>query len=47
MTGSIEVGKYADLALLNNNIFELDYEHISKAKVMQSLLEGRVVYQRE
>jgi predicted amidohydrolase YtcJ len=43
-TGSIEVGKYADLAVLDQNLFEIDAADISSTKVLLTLLEGRVVH---
>lgn len=43
-TGSIEVGKYADLVVLEKNLFELDASQISDAGVLATLLEGELVY---
>jgi predicted amidohydrolase YtcJ len=43
-TGSIEVGKYADLAVLDQNLFEIDAADISATNVLLTLLEGRVVH---
>lgn len=43
-TGSIEVGKYADLIVLDKNIFELPVNQIDQAKIVSTLLEGEVVY---
>ena len=43
-TGSIEVGKYADLIVLSDNLFERAPEHISEVRVEVTLLEGEVVY---
>ncbi len=45
-TGSIEVGKLADLAVLDRNLFELPANRIHEAKVVRTLLEGRTVYRR-
>ncbi|MCB2113249.1 MAG: amidohydrolase [Parvularculaceae bacterium] len=44
MTGSIETGKYADLVILEKNLFEIDPSEISDAKVLVTLLEGEPVY---
>lgn len=44
--GSIEVGKRADLVVLNRNLFELDPYRISDAYVTMTLFDGRTVYQR-
>ena len=43
-TGSIEVGKQADLALLDQNLFRVAPEAISDTKVLLTLFEGKVVY---
>ena len=44
VTGSIEVGKYADLVVLDQNLFEIPVHEISDTKVLLTLLEGEVVY---
>jgi predicted amidohydrolase YtcJ len=46
-TGSIEVGKLADLVALDRNLFTLPAERINEARVIRTLLEGRTVYRRE
>ena len=43
-TGSIEVGKFADLVVLEKNLFDLDASAISEAGVVATLMEGEVVY---
>ena len=43
VTGSIEVGKYADLVVLSQNLFEVPTEQISDTKI-QTILGGEVVY---
>ena len=43
-TGSIEVGKLADLVVLDRNLFELPADSIHTAKVTRTLLGGRTVY---
>jgi predicted amidohydrolase YtcJ len=43
-TGSIEVGKLADLVVLDRNLFELPVEEISQARVVLTLVEGERVY---
>jgi len=43
-TGSIEVGKNADIIVLSDNLFEVPPERINKAKVMLTLLEGKTIY---
>ena len=46
-TGSIEVGKLADLVVLDRNLFDLPPERIHEARVIRTLLEGRTVYASE
>jgi len=43
-TGSIEVGKYADLIVLDKNIFEIPATTIRDSKVILTLLGGKEVY---
>ena len=44
--GSIEVGKRADLVVLNRNLFDIDPYEISDAYVTMTLFDGQIVYQR-
>ncbi len=43
-TGSIEVGKAADLIVLDRNLFEIPLQKLHEARVLLTLLEGREVY---
>ncbi|HET6630595.1 MAG TPA: amidohydrolase family protein [Woeseiaceae bacterium] len=43
-TGSIEVGKYADLIVLDRNLFEIDPTDISETSVLMTMIEGEVVH---
>ena len=43
-TGSIEVGKAADLVVLDRNLFEIPPSRIHEAKVLWTLLDGKEVY---
>ena len=43
-TGSLEVGKQADLIVLDQNIFKLPINQLGKAKVLWTLLGGEEVY---
>jgi len=45
--GSIEVGKLADLAVLSADIFKIDPVEIEKAKVVMTIFDGKVVYERK
>jgi predicted amidohydrolase YtcJ len=44
-TGSIEVGKLADLVVLEKNLFEIAPSEIHRVRVLRTLLEGRTVYE--
>lgn len=46
ITGSIEVGKSADLVVLERDITQLNSTEIKQVKVSKTLLEGEVVYTR-
>ncbi len=43
--GSIEVGKRADLVILDRNLFEIPASEISDAKVTMTIFDGRTVYE--
>ena len=43
-TGSIEVGKLADLIVLDNNLFEILPAQISDSRVLVTLLDGEPVF---
>ncbi|MFK7804470.1 MAG: amidohydrolase family protein [Anaerolineae bacterium] len=45
VTGSIEVGKFADLVVIDRDITAVPINNISRAKVLLTILEGEVVYQ--
>lgn len=45
--GSIEVGKAADLVVLDRNLFKIPAEEIHGVKVVLTILEGKVVYSAE
>ncbi len=42
--GSIEIGKYADFVVLDNNIMEIDEKIIPKTKVVHTFINGLKVY---
>lgn len=44
VTGSLSVGKYADLIILDQDIFEIPPQKISSTKVLLTMVEGEVVY---
>ena len=45
--GSLEVGKKADLVVLDRNLFEIDPYEIHHAQVIMTVMDGEVVYERE
>ncbi len=44
--GSIEVGKYADMIVLDRNLFEIPADQIGQTQVLQTILEGEPVFQK-
>ena len=42
--GSIEEGKYADMVVLDRNLFQIAAEDISETKVLFTIFEGKAVY---
>ncbi len=40
----IEVGKRADLIVLDRNLFEIPASEINEAQVMLTLMDGQTVY---
>ena len=47
VTGSLAVGKSADLIVLDRNVFDIPAHDIADTKVITTFFEGRVVYQRD
>lgn len=43
-TGSIETGKFADLIVLDRDLFDIEPHDIAQARVVLTLLEGRPVF---
>ncbi len=44
VTGSLEVGKMADLVVIDRNLFEIPETEIGESRVLLTLLEGKEVY---
>jgi predicted amidohydrolase YtcJ len=42
--GSLEVGKLADMIVLDRNVFNIPAEDIAKVKVEQTMVGGRLVW---
>lgn len=47
VTGSIEVGKAADLMLFKDNIFKIDVEDLANVLPMMTVFDGQIVYNEE
>ena len=45
LTGSLEVGKKADLVVLDRNLFEIDPYEIHQTKVVMTILDGKTVFE--
>lgn len=45
-TGSIEVGKFADLAVLDQNLLTINPLDIDKVQVVMTFFDGKLVYER-
>lgn len=44
--GSLEVGKLADLIVVDKNLFDLDTYELHKAKVEMTMMNGKIVFER-
>lgn len=47
LTGTIEAGKYADLVILEQDLFEVAPINISSVRILQTIFRGEVVYEAE
>jgi predicted amidohydrolase YtcJ len=45
VTGSLEVGKFADVVVLDRNPLKIPAEDIANAKVLETVVGGRIVYE--
>ncbi|MFX0012953.1 MAG: amidohydrolase [Candidatus Hermodarchaeota archaeon] len=47
LKGSIEVGKYADLVILDKNPLDIPKEEIQDIKIIETIIKGKTVYRLE
>ena len=45
--GSLEVGKYADVVILDRNLFDVDPDDIASVKVLATMMDGEFTYRAE
>ena len=45
--GSIEPGKLADMAVLSQDILNIDPDEIRNTKALMTMVDGKIVYQRD
>ena len=45
--GSLEVGKYADLVVLEKNLFDIPADEIAGVKVLETIVGGKVTYRND
>jgi predicted amidohydrolase YtcJ len=43
-TGSLEVGKLADIVVLDKNLFDVEPVRISETKVLLTFMDGKLVF---
>jgi predicted amidohydrolase YtcJ len=46
-TGTLEEGKYADLVVLSQDLFQMDPVEIPRVDVEMTVVEGEIVFRRE
>jgi predicted amidohydrolase YtcJ len=46
VTGSLEIGKSADIIVLDRNVFDIPEDDIAETKVLSTYFEGRKVFER-
>lgn len=44
--GSLSIGKYADMIILNKDPFAVDLQDLKKIEVIQTIIEGNIVYKK-
>ena len=44
LTGTIEIGKFADLIILEKNLYKIPHKEIGEVRVIETVLEGNTVF---
>ena len=45
ITGTLEKGKYADIIVLDRNLFDVEHEEILDAAAVMTMLGGKIIYE--
>jgi predicted amidohydrolase YtcJ len=45
--GSLQTGKLADVIILDRDLFQVSPEEIRDTKVMTTVFDGKIIYQRD
>ncbi|MDU1910959.1 amidohydrolase [Fusobacterium sp.] len=45
--GSLEVGKYADIVILDEDLYEAEPDHIKDIKILKTIIGGKIVFEAE
>ncbi|MBQ5797418.1 MAG: amidohydrolase family protein, partial [Firmicutes bacterium] len=43
--GTLGVGKYCDMVVLDKNLYEIDPDEIKDANVIMTVIDGEIVYE--
>jgi len=47
ITGSLEVGKKADIVVLEKDLFDVDPHTIQDVKVLYTIMDGKLTYEHD
>ena len=45
ITGTLEKGKYADIIVLDRNLFDIEHEEVLDAAAVMTMLGGKIIYE--
>jgi predicted amidohydrolase YtcJ len=46
VSGSLDPGKFADMIVLDRNLFQIPIDEVSETRVLMTLVGGKIVYRR-